>query len=114
VDTWAGVGFGKQLDEQWKVGAVVGGGFAGSNAYGDSDAYYAVAELLVDYEIADDRGWVFMLGYNGNRSFLPDVPLPALMYYDRTNPDLEYALGVPVTTVRWRPADRWTLTARYT
>src|SRR5690606_4133680 len=105
---WAG-----RLDAQWQLGVFGGLGYAGNNAFGDHEAYYALADVVLDYSLDDVSDWQFFLSYKGNRAYLPDVPLPAVAYYNRRNDALHYALGLPASSVVWRPAAQWTVHGRY-
>jgi hypothetical protein len=90
----------------WIVGASAGFGYAGEAPFGDGDAWYGKATLSVFRLFNDTDALVFALDYDGNRSFLPDVPLPGIAYTKRVSRDYFFVIGLPVTSVEWRPDDR--------
>ena len=57
-------------------GFTAGGGFAGDNAFTDGSAFYGLANVTAIHSLGDDRGYMLILDYNGNRSIFPDIPRP--------------------------------------
>jgi len=98
----------------WIVGASVGFGYAGDRPFGDGDAWYGKATLSVFKLFNDTDALVFALDYDGNRTILPDVPLPGIAYTKRVARDFFFVVGVPVTSVEWRPDDRLRVEVVYT
>jgi hypothetical protein len=78
-------------------------GYAGNKPFSDGDAYYATANLLIGKQFSDDKALIFDLNYDGNRTFLPDVPIPALEYKDRVNEYLSYTIGAPINQITYTP-----------
>ncbi len=87
----------RQLDQQsmalgipitqsgpWSFGAVVGAGYSGNSPFNEGQAVYGLADLTAQYQINNADSLVFGLNYDGNRSFLPDVPLPTAEYLHET------------------------------
>lgn len=107
-------GMGVYSDDKWVAGLTVGIGYAGENLFNDGDAYYGLANFLVGYTIDDMQSLGFVLNYDGNRTFLPDVPLPGL-FYTRRMPDrgLVLTVGFPFSEIEWTPHERWTFKLRY-
>ncbi len=98
---------------QWKITFVGGAEYAGSTIGGDPDAYYGRADLLGAYRIDPRRTLIVGLDYDGNRLFLPDVPLPIFAYAWRVNPTLHLTFGLPYVAVIWRPWPRFKLLGTY-
>lgn len=105
------VDFGDTLGT-WQAGYTLGIGYSGTNLFGDGDGYYGKADLYAIKPIDKDTRWLVGLNYDGNRVFLPDIPLPAVAYFSRLNETTTYALGVPFSRITWKPDDQWTLDAR--
>jgi len=105
------VDLGEALGE-WQVGYTLGIGYAGTTPFEDSDAYYGKADLFGIHVIDQDTRWLVGINYDGNRTFLPDVPLPVVTYFARLNEDITYAIGLPYSRVTWTPTDRWTIDLR--
>jgi hypothetical protein len=99
------------VDQDTTLQAILGGGYAGDNAFGDGSAYYGLAGLIATRQLGDDRGYKLSLDYNGNRTIYPDVPLPGFLYFDRLNEQTTYTIGFPYGSITWKPNDRTTLHA---
>jgi hypothetical protein len=99
---------------EWIVGASAGLGYAGDRPFADGDAWYGKGTLSVFRLFNDTDALVFALDYDGNRTILPDVPLPGIAYTKRVARDLFFVVGVPVTSVEWRPDDRLRVEVVYT
>lgn len=105
------VEFGETLGD-WQVGYTVGIGYAGSTPFQDGDAYYGKADVFAVKVIDRDTRWLLGLNYDGNRSFMPDVPLPAISYFSRFNETTTYAIGLPFSRLTWTPDEFWTIDIR--
>ena len=96
----------------WQLGYTLGIGYAGVTPFNDGDAYYGKADLFAVKAIDRDTRWLIGINYDGNRIFLPDVPLPAVTYFSRLNETTTYALGLPFSQLTWKPDEFWTLDVR--
>lgn len=101
------------LQDNNALQVIVGGGYAGDNAFGDGRAYYALADLIYTQRLGEDRGYKLLLDYNGNRTIFPDVPLPGFIYYDVLDERTNYTLGFPTSSITHRLDDRTTVRATY-
>lgn len=99
------VGFAQPVARLGKYFAVVtaAAGYAGDKPYSDSDALYFTANLLIGRQFSDDKALIFDLNYDGNRTFMPDVPIPALEYKDRVNEYFTYTVGLPINQITYTP-----------
>ena len=102
---------GESLGE-WQVGYTLGLGYAGTTPFSDGDAWYGKADLFAVKAIDRDTRWVIGINYDGNRVFLPDVPLPAVSYFSRLNETTTYAIGLPFSQLTWKPDAFWTVDIR--
>jgi len=100
--------------DDWKVGLIAGAGSANDNHWREGDAFYGIGALHVSRELSPGEQLHAGVSYDGNRSFLPDVPLPYVSYVNATDRNLVWVLGVPASSVTWRPGEAWTLNVRYT
>lgn len=108
--TDTGISFGSplyQFNSGWFVAAVAGVGYAGSDAYAKSDAYYARATAIVGKELGPDSSILIGLDYDGNRSAYPDIPLPGFAFSKRYFPTVVAVVGFPYSSVTWEPTDRF-------
>jgi hypothetical protein len=112
-DTNVGVAFPVGKYEDWIFAAAVGGGYAGEGPYGDGNAWYARASLTAFQQIDETSGLALVLDYDGNRTFRPDLPLPGIAYIKRIDETLSLTLGIPVTSVEWRPTPDWRFELAY-
>lgn len=96
----------------WQMGFIVGVGYAGTTLFEEGEAWYGKADLFAIKPIDRDTRWLIGINYDGNRVFLPDVPLPAVSYFARYNETITYAVGLPFSRVTWKPNDRWTVDLR--
>lgn len=106
--SFGGVDLGESLGE-WQMGYSIGIGYAGTAPFNDGNAWYGLATVYGVKPIDKDSRWIVALDYDGHRSFLPDVPLPAVTYFGRLSETVTYGLGFPYSTLRWTPDDVWTV-----
>ncbi|MGA2501792.1 MAG: hypothetical protein ABSH20_28965, partial [Tepidisphaeraceae bacterium] len=95
----------------WFAGILAGLGYAGDNAFGDNRAYYGLAQFYVGRQLHPNEDMLFILDYNGNRVFFPDVPLPGIAYHRKFSENFDLVVGFPDSSVRWKPLDDLTLRA---
>lgn len=100
----------RPMDDDWSMRFTAGAGFAGDNAFTDGSAFYGLANVTATRRLGEERGYMLILDYNGNRSIFPDIPLPGFAYYDRLNDSVRYSLGVP-SSVTWTPDNATTVRA---
>src|SRR5262245_30372706 len=76
VDTSVGFGMGVLDNSGWLGGVTLGVGYAAAGAFDDGNGYYYQADFLIGKELDETSSIGFVLDYDGNRTFMPDVPLP--------------------------------------
>lgn len=99
---------------EWQLSIAGGAGTANDGHWGNSDAIYGIATINAAHRIDDRSALNIGINYNGNRTFLPDVPLPYLVYQHRSSKSFAYSLGVPTSGVTWSPTNDLTFHASYT
>lgn len=104
VDVSVAGSISRALDDGWRLQLTAGGGFAGDNEFTDGSAYYGLANITAIKQLDDDSGYMLILDYNGNRSVLPDIPLPGFVYFSRLNENVRYSVGLP-SSITWTPDD---------
>lgn len=58
------------------------------------------------------NSWIFLLNYSNNRPFANNIPLPGFAYViDDPSHRLNAIVGFPFAYARWRPDEKWTLSA---
>lgn len=97
---------------EWQAGYTLGLGYAGVTPFNDGEAWYGKGDLFAVKAIDRDTRLLIGLNYDGNRVFLPDVPLPAVTYFSRLNETTTYAIGLPFSRLTWKPDEFWTVDVR--
>ena len=95
----------------WAVSLIAGLGYASSLPFGDGDATYARGDIVATKKLDEQSTLQLGLNYDGNRAFLPDVPLPGIAYSRRVSETFSFTIGLPFSSIYWVPADRWYLRA---
>ena len=117
VSVAAGLELGKYYD--WTAGLTAGIGYAGNSPFGEGDAWYAKATLVVGRKLDKKTDLAFVVDYDGNRTIFPDIPLPGIAYRHEFDPTLSYTIGIPLTSITWKPDDKisfdltWTIVDRF-
>ena len=109
VDQSVAVAFPIAQVDDWIFGGSVGVGYAGDGGFGDGDAWYGLAAVAAFRKLDETSALVFVLDYDGNRTFLPDVPLPGAAYIKRITDKLELTAGLPISSIRWEATEQLTL-----
>lgn len=103
TDQSIGIGMGIADWNGWLAGVTVGLGYASAGAFNDGNAYYGQADLLVGHKLDSSTDLGLVLDYDGNRSFMPDVPLPGIELTKTIDPTLLAVVGFPLCSVTWTP-----------
>ena len=85
------------------LAATAGIGYAGDAAFAEGRAWYGKGSIMYGYRLHKGTDVLILLDYNGNRSVLPDTPLPAFAYSSRYDERLAYVVGFPVNSLLWNP-----------
>jgi hypothetical protein len=109
------IGFGTGLArwDKWVAALTIGVGYSGDSAFSRGDAWFGQADLIFARIISDTDALVFLIDYDGHRTFLPDSPLPGIAYSHRFDPTLQAILGLPYSSVDWKPFDRLEIEGEY-
>lgn len=114
IDQSIGVAFPIGKFDEWIVGLSLGIGYAGDTPFGDGDAWYGQGTLAVFRQLSEHSAIVFVLDYNRNRDFLPDIPLPGVAYTTVLEPNIELTAGLPLSSVKWKPLEGLEVQASFT
>jgi hypothetical protein len=99
--------------EDWTFTLIGGAGTANDMHFSNTDAIYGLGNFDAALAVDDNATLHVGVNYNGNRTLLPDVPLPYAMYRRRIDDTLSFTLGWPHSGVVWRPMEPLVLTAEY-
>ena len=107
----------------WTPAFEVGFGHASTNPYGDDRGWYGLASVQAERVSATGTRLLLGLTYDGNRSTLPDLPLPLVLLRkplfidpDTGRPstaEIGLTLGYPETRLIYKPDERWTFSAGF-
>jgi hypothetical protein len=103
------IGFGSPLAKIGEKGFLAASGaigYAGDEAFTEGRATYGKGSLMYGYQFKKGTNLLFILDYNGNRSYAPDVPLPAVAFSSRYNDKIAYVVGFPVNSLLWDPTPK--------
>ena len=100
-------GFSQPVAELQKWFVVLDGaaGYAGDTPYSDPHALFFAGDVIVGRKFSEDKAFIVALNYDGNRTFLPDVPLPGFAYADRYNEHFTYIIGAPFNSITYEPVN---------
>lgn len=90
----------------WVTGITLGVGYAGDSPFGRGTGWYGKADFVLAKEFSENDAIGIGIDYDGNRTLLPDAPLPGFGYSHRFDPRLKMVFGLPVTSIDWKPIDR--------
>lgn len=108
------VGFGiGEIFDGWDASVSVGAGFSGDLPFADEDAWYGIGSLVATKKLDQRTALTLILDYDGSRAFLPDVPLPGIQYSVFESPSLRYSFGLPISTLYYKPSDKWLIDVQY-
>jgi hypothetical protein len=99
--------------DEWELGLIGGVGSANDNHWDEGDANYGLGTVNLSRSLGEHEQLHIGLNYDGNRLLWPDAPLPYISYVNTTRDNLVYVIGVPVSSITWRPIEALTLSANY-
>ena len=100
-------------NDQWRVGLIAGAGSANDDHWQHGDSYYGLGAVNFSRDLSQSEQLHLGISYDGNRAFMPDVPLPYVSYVNAENKNFIYIIGLPVSSVTWRPCEKLELNMRY-
>ena len=114
-DQSVGAGFAFLKWEGWIAGATIGAGYAGDTPFSDGEGWYGKATMILFKEINENHSLGVALDYDGNRTFMPDVPLPGIEYsFKLPERSLQLVVGAPVNALIWDGMDKVKVEVTYT
>ena len=96
----------------WRLGVILGAGYAGNSPFGDTRAIYGIGHVQLAHTLNPHNQVYLTLDYYGHGALLPDVPLPGFGWRHHTH-SLSFLVGFPTDNLKWRPAPRWLLNVSY-
>ncbi len=97
----------------WRPGVIVGAGSSNDDHWREGDAIYGVAAFNLSRQLSEHEALHVGVSFDGNRTVWPDIPLPYVSYVNAADPNFIYVLGVPQSSLIWRPNDTLELQLDY-
>jgi hypothetical protein len=97
----------------WFIGARAGAGYAGDHAFANPDAWYGLGSVAAGRRFSNDDKLLVWVEYNGNRTLFPGVPIPQFAYSGSINKQTDYVIGIPESSIEYRPSPSLTLSLKY-
>jgi hypothetical protein len=113
IDTSVGFSTGIADWNGWLAGISLGVGYAGAGAFDDGNAWYGKADLAFGRTIDNNSSIGIVIDYDGNRTFMPDVPLPGFAYTMRLDDKTSVQIGFPYTSIEYKFNEQLTLMAEF-
>lgn len=113
IDTSVGISTGIAEWNGWLAGVSIGAGYAGAGAFDDGNAWYGIADLAFGRTIDNNSSIGIGIDYNGNRTFMPDVPLPGFAYTMRLDDKTAVQIGFPYTSIEYKFNEQLTLSVEF-
>jgi hypothetical protein len=97
----------------WVTGLTLGLGYAGDQPFANGRAWYGRADFVLAKKFDEIDAVGIGIDYDGHRTYAPDIPLPGIGWSHQLDPTLLMVLGVPVTSITWKPDPRLRIYADY-
>jgi hypothetical protein len=108
-----GATYRRRLENGWIAGGNLTVGSPSDKPFASIDEVAVTGTGFVRVPAGERDAWVFLLNYANNREFCPHVPLPGVAYLHAPSDALQLMLGVPYSSVIYRPLERLMLEASY-
>jgi len=97
----------------WVTGLTLGAGYAGDTPFANGRAWYGRADFVIAKKFDDIDALGIGIDYDGHRTYAPDIPLPGFGWSHQLDPTLLMVIGVPLTSITWKPDPRFRIYADY-
>ena len=113
-DVSVGFGMGILAVDGWLGGISFGVGYAAADTASDANGTYLQGDFVVGKTFSNGVDTLgFVVDFNGNRSILPDVPLPGFQFRKQLDDTKIFAVGFPFSGLEWTPTEELTIEIQY-
>lgn len=114
-DARAGLSYRHKFDNQWTLGGNVTLGSASDKPFHSEDELVVRAIGLLRIPRGERDAWLLTLSYTSDGEIfgIRHVPVPGLAYFYNPNDSFKAVIGLPFTSVEYRPFRPLTLEASY-
>jgi hypothetical protein len=78
-------------------------GSASNEPFSDGSGVYGGGDVIIGHRFRKDDYLFIGIDYDGNRTFLPDTPIPGFAYAGTYNDYCTFVLGLPYSQVTFQP-----------
>lgn len=109
----AAVGYRHLFDNGWSAGGLVSVGSPSDRPFASIHemSIRAIGMLRIPFRERD--AWILTLTYTTDQTYLEGVPVPGIAYHWVYSDALSVLVGIPFTSVRWKPFEQLTLEGTY-
>ncbi|MBU4606860.1 MAG: hypothetical protein KKH66_18275 [Proteobacteria bacterium] len=114
-DLRLGATYRHKMDRGWVFGSELTVGSPSDKPFNklDDTSISATATLLTPMGQSKQHRWLFLVNYSNTRDFLANIPIPGVAYAYMPDKNLSLLLGLPLASIRYKPAPKWTLSGLY-
>jgi hypothetical protein len=113
TDLSIAVGTGVAQYHGWIAGVTLGVGYAGDTAFSRDSGWYGKATFDIGKPINDHDCLAFLIDYDGNRPYFPEIPLPGFAYRRKIDDHLLLVAGLPYSSLQWTPTTNLKIEGSY-
>lgn len=102
-----------RFENGWISGLSLTVGSASDEPFASADEMSVRAIAMLRVPHGERNAWLFSLIYSSDQEFLGGVPIPGIAYVYAPSDRFKAVIGVPFTSIEFRPLDALTLEAQY-
>ncbi len=112
-DVRAGVAYRHLFENGWSAGGVVTVGSPSDRPFASIHEVSVRAIGMLRIPVRQRDAWILTLTYTSDQEYLEGVPVPGVAYHWVYSDALSVLVGIPFTSIRWKPIEELTLEATY-
>jgi hypothetical protein len=102
-----------ESSDNWRWSLALGAGTANDGHWSNTGAIYGIGTVNGTHRIDEDSAIDIGVNYDGNRTLLPDVPLPYAMYRRKLTEEFGFRVGLPYSGLSWNPLKELSIDLEY-
>ncbi len=112
-DIRLGTTYRQKLENDWLMGVDFTIGSPSDRPFASGNEIAVNTNGFLRIPDGDNNAWVFFLNWSNNREFWQYIPLPGAAYQYRPDDKLDLMVGLPFSSVRYRPLEWLEMDAFY-
>ncbi len=101
------------VTDAWRLELMGGAGSANDGHWSNGDSWYGIGAVNLETQLGETGQLHFGVYFDGNGNLWPDIPKPLVTYAQEVSERLQWAIGIPQTSIRYEPIDNLTIDVRY-